>query len=347
MCVIKDEVFNQNNSNAMLNELLSNGWYLIFLHFIFMSASVLVVIFGISNGIEKVSKILMPALFFILIALFIYTLFLPGNEQAFKFMFYPKINDLKPHTLVEALGHAFFTLSLGIGTMMTYGSYLGKQEKLLKAGIIIIILDTLIALIAGVVIFSLVFTYNMEVGSGPVLIFSTLPSMFGKMFAGNIMAFLFFILLGFAALTSAISIFEVIVTFCIETFKWTRRFSSILVGVLSFFTGVFCALSFNTLSHFKIPMNYIFNAELTFFDLFDKISSNILMPLSGLLISVYAGWKMDSKVFKKELNTKEKKYLPSLIFLLKYVVPIAITFIFLYGLNFMHPVFKFIGLINN
>lgn len=184
--------FNESSSATMFSDLLSKANYLIFLHFIFMAVTAYIVMMGISAGIEKTSKLLMPALFIIMFGLLIYSFFLPGNTQALKFMFYPDLKHLSTKTFLEAMGQAFFTLSLGMGVMITYGSYLKKDENLLKSSLIIIFLDTLIAVLAGIVIFSIVFSHGMDVASGPTLVFSTLPTLFAKMFMGNIVALLFF-----------------------------------------------------------------------------------------------------------------------------------------------------------
>lgn len=334
--------FKESTSSQIFSNLLKNPWYLVLLHFLFMSITATVVLLGVNKGIEKVSKILMPALFLILVFLLIYSFFLPGSNEALKFLFKPNLNNLNPKTFLEAMGQAFFTLSLGMGAMITYGSYLNKKENLLKSSLLIVIFDTLISIIAGIVVFSIVFSSKMEVASGPTLVFSTLPNLFGKMYMGNILALLFFLLLLFAALTSSISILEVPVAYCIDRFKWSRKLSCIIVSFLAFIVGIFCALSFNTLSDFKIPTKFIFNENLTFFDLMDKLSSNIMLPFGGLLISLYVAWKLDKKIFKEQLNNT--KFFKFLIFLLKYIIPASISLVFFYGLSFMHPILKILGL---
>ncbi len=331
---------------AMLGTLLGNGWLQVGLHFIFISFTTLIVMFGIKGGIEKASKILMPLLFIILLLLFLYSFTQPGNAEAWEFLFYPSFERLTPQGVLEGLGHAFFTLSLGMGAMITYGSYLKKDQKLIKSAFIIAALDTIIALMAGIVIFSIVFSFNLEPGAGPSLIFSTLPTLFAQMPGGSFISVAFFLLLLFAALTSAISICEVVVAYFVDTFSWQRKKVAFGVGVIAFFAGLLSAFSYNSLSEFKLPVAFIFGDNLVFFDTFDKLASNILLPLGGLLIAIFVGWKMKRDIIKAEFTKDEKKFIPILIFIVRYLAPVLIGIVFLYGLTCTHPLFKWLGLIS-
>jgi len=340
--------FNANQDAAqiasMLATLLQNGTLVIVLHFVFMAITTFIVMFGVHSGIEKASNILMPALFIMLLGLLIYALTIPGSLSALEFIFKPDFSKLTPKAVLEGLGHAFFTLSLGMGAMITYGSYLNHNQRLIPSAFLVALLDTVVALIAGVIIFSIVFTFNLEPDAGPTLIFSTLPSLFSQIPYGNIIAVLFFISLGFAALTSAISIMEVVVSFFIDKFHWTRKKVTISVGFAAFLLGILSALSFNVISEVKLPLGFLFGERPTFFDAFDKIASNILLPLGGLLIAVFVGFKVKKAVFDRELTTSEKKLVPIIKFILRFVAPALIGIVFLYGLNLTHPIFEYLGI---
>ena len=257
---------------SQLTTLLQNGTLLIILHFMFMAITTFIVMFGVHRGIERASDILMPMFFIILFALFIYALTIPGSSKAIEFIFKPDFSKLTPKAVLEGLGHAFFTLSLGMGAMITYGSYLKHNQRLIPSAILVAFLDTIIALIAGIIIFSIVFTFNLEPSAGPTLIFSTLPSLFSQIPYGNIIAVLFFVLLGFAALTSAISIMEVVVSFFIDKFGWTRKKVAISVGFVTFLIGILSALSFNMISDMdeEIIREFQFWLGLNHIELFEK-----------------------------------------------------------------------------
>jgi len=337
--------FQDINTSNMLSNLLNNPIYMIFLHFVFMSLTVFIVLLGVNKGIERAATIMMPSLFIILIILFIYSIFLDGAFNSFLFLFKPDFSKVKTSTFIEALGQAFFSLSIGMGAMITYAAYLKKETSLLKSSLLVIILDTLIALIAGFVVFSIVFSFNIDISSGPTLVFTTLPNLFSKIIFGRFISILFFILLAFAALSSAISILEVTVAFCIETFFWTRKKASILIGSIAFLIGILSALSFNKLKDFKLPTHYIFNSNLNFFETMDKLASNILLPLGGILISIYFGWKLDRKIIYKETSNLEHKFVKIFIFLLKYFIPIVTILILFYAIELIHPALKFLKLL--
>lgn len=331
---------------SMLGNLLGNGHWQVFLHAIFMALSTFIVMFGIKKGIEKASDILMPVLFGILLCLFGYSFTLPGSGDALNFLFYPNFDKLTPEGVIEGMGHAFFTLSVAMGIMITYGSYLNRKQHLVRTSLLIVALDTMIALMAGVMIFSIVFSFNLDAGGGPTLIFSTLPTLFAQMPGGSIISIGFFVLLSFAALTSGISIMEVVVAYLIDTFGWERKKAAFTVGISAFLVGLLSAYSYNILGDVKMPVAFIFGADLVFFDLFDKLASNILLPLGGLLISVYVGWKLDRKVLENEFAASEKAIIAPLVFILKYIAPVLIGIVFLYGLHFTNPLFKMLGILS-
>ncbi len=250
---------------------------------VFMGLTMLIVYFGVQKGIERASKIMMPLLIIILLILMIRGLTLPGADKGLEFLLKPDWSHVTPQAILIALGHAFFTLSLGMGAMMTYGSYMSKDDNIPNAAFQIVILDTLIALIAGIAIFTAVFAMSENPAVGPGLIFHTLPVVFSKMAGGYIFAILFFILLTIAALTSAISLLEVVIAYFVDERGWQRHNAVITFGLVAFIVGIPSALSFNVMSDFTI-------FGLNFFDFVDFLASNILLPLGGLLISIFVAW---------------------------------------------------------
>ena len=274
-----------------LESLFSNAWRIIIWHFIFMGLTITIVAKGLNKGLERLNNFLMPSLSVILLFLLVYSFFLPGFGRAVSFMFVPDITKLGVEGILQAVGHAFFTLSLGMGVMVTYGSYLSENESLPRVAGNVTVLNTLIALIAGIVIFSIVFSYGGEPAEGPTLMFQTLPVLFSQMPGGYLVAIAFFLLAGFAALTSAVSLLEVVVTYWEETHRKSRLGTALICGVTVALLGVLCALSFNVLSGFKI-------GGLTFFNLFDTLTAQLLLPLGGALISLFFGWVLGSQAVK-------------------------------------------------
>lgn len=329
---------------SMLGNLLSNGHWQVVLHALFMGITTFIVMFGVKKGLEKASDILMPVLFVILLCLFGYSFTLSGAGEALSFLFSPNFDKLTPAGVIEAMGHSFFTLSVAMGIMITYGSYLNRDQHLVRTSLLVVLLDTMIALMAGVMIFSIVFSFGLDAGGGPTLIFSTLPTLFAQMPGGSVISIGFFILLSFAALTSGISIMEVVVAYLIDTFDWERKKAAFTVGIAAFVLGLLSAYSYNALGDFKIPVAFIFGEDLVFFDFFDKVASNIFLPLGGLLISIYVGWKLDRKILDDEFIPAEKVIVQPLVFILKYIAPVAIAIVFLYGLHFTNPLFEAIGI---
>lgn len=293
--------------------------------FIFMLATGAIVIVGIRKGIEKSNKILMPMLVLILIILCIKSLTLEGARAGLEFLFKPDFSKLTGDGILSALGHAFFTLSLGMGTLITYGSYINKDNNLIGTSVNVIVADTVIALMAGIAIFSAVFAFNIVPSEGPGLIFITLPNVFHQMPGGYIFSILFFILLTVAALTSAISILEVVVTYFKEEFSMGRKPATILATILTTILGIFCSLSMGVLSPYKI-------FGLNIFDLMDWISANMLLPIGGLFISLFIGWYFGRKKVQEEVSkggTLSGAYLTIFMFLVKFIAPIAIAVVML------------------
>ena len=306
----------------------------------FMILTMVIVFSGIQKGIERASKIMMPLLFILLIILMIRGLTLDGASQGLDFLWNPDWSKITANTILLALGHAFFTLSLGMGAMLTYGSYMSEKDSIPVAALQIVILDTLIALIAGTAIFTSVFAVGLAPDAGPGLIFQTLPVVFSKMPGGYFFSILFFISLTIAALTSSISLLEVVVSFFVDELKWKRHTAAIVISVFIFALGVPSALSFNLLNDIKI-------FGLSFFELADFIASNILLPLGGLFIAVFVAWiwgydKVIPNLRKGAENFFDNYPLLSSLWkiFLKYLSPILIFLVFLYSIGLLEKIFN-------
>jgi len=228
-----------------------------------------------------------------------------------------------------AMGHAFFTLSLGMGAIMVYGSYLPDDASIAKTSIAVSVMDTLVAILAGLAIFPIVFANGLEPGAGPGLIFQTLPIAFGHMDGGAFFGMLFFILLVFAAWTSAISLIEPAVAWLVENHGMTRIYASVAAGLVTWLCGLLTVFSFNLWAGFK-PLSAIpAFSESTVFDLLDYLTANVMLPLGGLLIAIFAAWKMSRESSVDELAMGERFFYPVWRFLVRYITPVAVSIVFL------------------
>jgi NSS family neurotransmitter:Na+ symporter len=284
-----------------------------------------IIIAGVEKGIEKSAKIMMPLLLLIIIALGIRAVTLPGGAEGLQFLFRPDFSKINSTVILNAMGQAFFSLSLGMGCMITYGSYIKKENNLGKTVVQVTTIDTIIAVLASIAIFPAVFAFGIDPGQGPTLVFITLPNIFTQMAGGYIWSVLFFILLCIAALTSTISLLEVIVAYLTEEFKLSRIKAVVFSSAGIFVLGVCASLSMGIWSDVHI-------FGLTFFDLFDSVTAKILMPLGGILISVFAGWILKKELVKAELSSSGKYkivYLKVYLFLIRYITPIAIFIVLL------------------
>lgn len=301
----------------------------IFWQFVFMGLTCWIVLAGIKGGIEKASKILMPVLLLIIVILDIRAITLPGAGEGLSFLFKPDFSKLSAEGVLSALGHAFFSLSLGMGTLITYSSYMGKNENLGSMAIQCTVADTGIALLAGIAIFPAVFAFGIEPGAGPGLVFITLPNVFQQMPGGYIFSLLFFLLLAVAALTSSISILEVVVAYFSEELKIARRNATIMATIAITIVGIPCSLSMGAMSKVQFLGK-------TFFDWLDYIAANILLPIGGLLIVAFVGWYLGYDKTKEEITNAGKlkaAYLPLFLFLAKFIAPLVIAIVFLHGLG--------------
>lgn len=301
------------------------------LHVLFMAMTAGVVLGGIKGGVERASNILMPLLFVMFLVLLGYSTTLDGFEQAFRFVFSMNASALTPAGVLEALGHCFFSLSVGMGAMLTYGSYLGSKEDLPQSAIAIGVLDTAVALCACLVLFPITFTFGMEPAAGVGLVFKNIPLAFAQLPGGSLWATIFFILLFFAAFTSAISLMEVVVSTFIDELAWTRKTSVIVTAAVITVLGIPSALG-GSEGFFGRGL-----AEATgrnWFDWFDYVATNWMLPIGGLGIAVFAAWRVGDKT--RHVAFAENSTLGRIwwfykgwLTLLRYLVPLAVVAIFL------------------
>ena len=320
----------QSSMNTMFTDFVSSAWGPLIAHTGFLLVTTLIVIVGIKDGIEKFSKVMMPMLFFIVIGIAIYSVTLPGAKAGLDYLFTPDFSKIDAKAVASALGQAFFSLSLGFGTIMTYASYVDKKENIMFQSTATAVSDLMFALIAGVAIMPAVFAFGISPQAGPGLVFETLPYVFGQMPAGGFIAILFFIALLVAALTSSISMLEVAVAYLVEEKKFSRIWACVVLFVICWIVGAVCSLSFGPLSHVQIDGGNLF-------DFFDNLSSNILMTLGSLLTVLFVGWRLKkTDVYDEFTNggaiSRNAKLFGVLWFLIRYICPLAIIAIFITGI---------------
>jgi NSS family neurotransmitter:Na+ symporter len=295
---------------------------------IFLIINGAVLICGVQKGIERMSNVLMPLLFCILLAFCINSLTLPAAADGLRFLFHPDFSQLTPSVVLGAMGQAFFSLSIGLGCMTTYASYFSDRTPLMKSATTIALLDTLVAILAGVMIFPAVFSFGMSPAEGPKLVFEVLPSIFNRLPMGMLWSSLFFFLLFLASLTSSISMSEIQIAFLCDHLHLKRRTATVFASLVAIALGSLCALSFGVLSDFTL-------FGMNIFSLFDFVSSNILMPLGGMMVSIFVGWRLDRKVFTTQLKgcgTLPRWAAVYISLMLRYVAPICIAIVFITGL---------------
>lgn len=332
---------------GIFGSFVSNPWMPAMWLLVFLAITHYVIVRGVQSGIEKFSKIMMPTLFIIVVLLVVCSVMLPGAEEGIKFLLVPDFSKVTGDTVLQAMGQAFFSLSLGMGCLCTYASYFEPSTPLAKTAINVSLIDTVIAVMAGFIIFPSVFNIGMnpnEVGAGASLTFISLPNVFQKAFGdGTIIAcvfsVLFYFLLFVAALTSTISLHEVATAYVSEEFGVSRKTGATIITGSIAVLGTLCALSFGPLAGVQI-------FGMNIFDVFDKFSGTILLPISGMLIAIFAGWILDRQLYRDEIsNHGELKapYFKLLIISLRYIAPIAIAIVFLDQLG----LFKFVGNLMN
>ena len=302
-------------------------------HSVFMFMTMAVVARGVRSGLEQAVRYLMPGLFLILLILVGYAWNSGSFEQGINFLFRADFSKLSTNGVLIAMGHAFFTLSLGMGAIMVYGSYLPERISIARTSIAVSLMDTAVALLAGMAIFPIVFANGLEPGVGPGLIFQTLPIAFGHMPYGAFFGMLFFLLLVFAAWSSSISLIEPAVAWLVENRGMRRIKASVLAGFATWLFGLLTVFSFNMLSEFK-PLSIIpIFRDSTIFDLLDYLTANIMLPLGGLLIAIFAAWIMSRESSMDELHMGDRFFYPLWRFLVRYITPVAVGIVFVRALG--------------
>lgn len=306
---------------------LTTGWNPLIWTLIFLVFNFAIMLGGVTKGIERVSNILMPVLFVLLLAFCIHSATMPGFVDGISFLFKPDFSAITPSVLLGAMGQAFFSLSIGLGCMMTYASYFNRDIRLTGTATTIAGLDFLVALLAGIIIFPAVFSYGMSPQAGPTLVFEVLPYIFMQLPGGAVWSTLFFLLLFVASITSTVSMSEISITYFCEERSMSRRSATLLSAAITVAGATLCALSFGAMNDCTI-------AGKTVFDIFDYVSSNILLPAGGMVCCIFVGWKMDRRPVEKELAGEtptgaRRRVMRAIIFGLRYICPAAIFLIFL------------------
>jgi NSS family neurotransmitter:Na+ symporter len=293
------------------------GW-----HTLFMALTIYIAARGVGRGLETTVRYLMPALFVLLLMLVLYSALATGHfKEGLMFLFSPDLDAFNADSLLVAMGQAFFTLSLGMGAIMAYGAYMPKDTSIIGTATTIALLDTSVALLSGMVIFPLVFANGLQPSEGPGLMFITLPIAFGQMPGGQIFGALFFVLVSFAAITSSISLMEPAVAWVVEKFAVTRAQGAMLVGIIAWFVGLGSAFSFN------IGADFTLLSGMTFFDTMDYLSNNILLPLGGMLIAIFAGWFLKDQIVEDEL-AGDKAWLNLWRVITRFIAPTGVMVVF-------------------
>jgi len=303
--------------DTLFCDFVSSIWPPIIGHTIFLGGTAFIVARGIKHGIESFGKVAMPALFFVVVLIGIYVFFLPGASTGYGYLFKPDFSKVTASTVSSALGQAFFSMSLGCGCIITYASYIRKKENIYVHSASTMFLDLLFALIAACAIMPACFAFNVDPGSGPSLVYETLPFIFSKMPGGDVVAILFFLALLVAALTSSISMFEVIISYLVEERDMSRKHASWLLFAVTWALGCLCSLSMGPLSNLTICGYSLLEA-------FDKCTSNILMTVGAMLIVIFVGWRMKKSDVLDELKNNKFIY-----FMIRCVAPVAILLIFI------------------
>ncbi len=304
------------------------GWRNVMWQGVFIFLTGFVVFKGVQNGIERYAKILMPLLLVILVVLGIRSMTLPGAKEGLAFLFHPDFSKITGKVLISALGQGFFSLSLGMGVLITYGSYVKKSDNLTSTAFSVVLADTAIAILAGLVIFPAAFSFGVKPEAGMGLVFNTLPMLFNQITGGYWFCLIFFVLLAIAALTSTISLLEVLVAYISEELHLKRQWATVAACAGTMLLGAFASLSLMSNTSFAI-------GGIPVFDLMDFVSSNILLPVGGVLIVIFVGWYLGKQKFFEEVtnNGAIKASLKKIIFfIIKYLAPVAIAIVFISGL---------------
>lgn len=321
---------------ASFNNFVQNPWRPVLWTLAFMLMTHFIVVKGVEKGIEKSSKIMMPMLFLLLLVLAVCAISLPGAGNGLKFLLQPDFSKVNANVLLGAMGQAFFSLSLGMGCLCTYASYFRKDVNLPKTALNVGVIDTLVAVLSGFIIFPAAFSVGIQPDAGPSLLFITLPNVFQQAFGGLpwlavLLSIMFYVLLALAALTSTISLHEVVTAYLHEEFNMTRRKAAVLVTIGCSILGILSSLSLGLGKELTI-------FGMTLFDFFDYLTAKIMLPLGGFFIAIFTGWFMNRRIVWKEVSnngTLKVWIYRSWLFLLKFVAPIGIAFIFINELGWL------------
>jgi len=305
-----------------MTDLFANNWLLLSMHVVFMGVTIWIVARGVTDGIEKAATILMPAFFVLLVLITIYGAFTGEFGKAVAFLFTPDFSKLSPSVMNEALGQALFSMSVASAALITYGGYVAKETKLAPTAVMIGLTDTGVAIIAGLMIFPIVFAVGLDAAAGPTLVFQSLPIAFHTMPAGSLVGLL---------LTSSISLLEAVTAWAKEKFSWSRPMAAWITGGVIFMVGVACALSLNIWSDVRLLGFWPLFAEANIFDTVDGLVGKVLLPLTALLTSIFIGWKADKKLVQAETGLSGGM-LAIYRFLIGWLAPIAVFLILLFGL---------------
>jgi NSS family neurotransmitter:Na+ symporter len=319
------------SAGALFGALTGDPERLLAWHTIFMVMTTIVVSRGVRSGLEQAVRILMPALLVLLLVLVGYAVNSGRFAEGIAFLFVPDFSALSQGAVITAMGHAFFTLSLGMGAIMMYGSYLPSKTSITKSSVIIAIMDTMVALLAGMAIFPIVFANGLEPGAGPGLVFLTLPIAFGNMPGGIFFGSLFFILLVFAAWTSAISLIEPAVAWLVENRNMQRVRAAVTVGIFAWLLGVVTVMSF---SDWSFSFNFGGEEKTNgLFDMLDILTANFMLPLGGLAMAIFAGWFMARSSTLDELALRDGMLYRAWHFAVRYISPLGVLLVFMSGMG--------------
>ena len=316
--------------SAFFDNFVSNPWLSLLFTLLFMVIVHYIITRGVQEGIEKFSKIMMPLLLVIILVLTACAFSLPGSAEGLNYLLNPDFSKVNASTILSAIGQAFFSLSLAMGCLCTYASYFRDNTNLPRTATSVIIIDTLVALLAGFIIFPAVYSVpGLEPGEGAGLVFKSLPYVFTQAFShmpwlGYLFSFLFYILLFLAALTSAMSIHEPVTAYLHESRNLTRKKAALIVSCIGTLLGILCCLSNGVLADVKL-------FGLTIMELFDALPAKILMPLGGIIISLFSGWYLNRQLLKDEITnngTLKFRFFSIYIFLLRWIIPVAIAIVF-------------------
>lgn len=300
---------------------VASGWRPVIWTIVFIAMTGFIVMSGVEKGIERSNKIMMPLFVLMLIGLAINSFTLEGAKEGISFLLKPDFSKLTGRTVLVAMGQSFFSMSLGMGAMITYGSYINKNENMFKVAGTVAVSDLTVALLSGLAIFPAVFSFGISPSSGPELVFLTLPNVFAQMPGGYIISVVFFILLFVAAITSSISLFEVITAYVTEEMQIKRKKAVALVMVAVAATGVISAVS-------QMPGSSIKIAGMNIFDFCDSLSSNFMLPFGGLMIVIFGGWALSPAKLRNEMTSNLQYGIglyPVVRFLIKFVVPVFVA----------------------